>query len=75
MGTSGAVRLTCDKPRGAAGGRAWCYVMTAKRWIAGGAINNGGLAAQWVRERFYSDLPDEKGFEVMMAEAELRRWL
>jgi gluconokinase len=70
VGTSGAVRITCDQPRLAVGGGTWCYLMMPQRWIAGGAINNGGLAAQWICDQFYMDQPQGTRFEVMMAEAE-----
>lgn len=53
LGTSGAVRVTVDQPRLDAAQRTWCYHMAGGRYIAGGAINNGGLAVQWVRDSFY----------------------
>jgi gluconokinase len=30
--------------------RNWCYNLTDRFWVAGGAINNGGLALDWVKE-------------------------
>ncbi len=50
IGTSGAARLPADRPVLDRQGRTWCYYLAAGRWIAGAAINNGGLALQWVRE-------------------------
>jgi len=70
VGTSGAVRVTTDAPRLDARQRTWCYVLTKDRWYAGGAINNGGLAVDAVRRLLYADLPKEKGFELLFAEAD-----
>lgn len=50
IGTSGAARLAADRPIFDKEGRTWCYYLADGRWIAGAAINNGGLALQWVRE-------------------------
>jgi gluconokinase len=49
--------------------RTWCYLLAEGRWFAGGAINNGGLAVQWVREKFYPDLPDEAGYRQLFSDA------
>ncbi len=69
VGTSGAIRHLVDRPRLDARERTWCYVLAEGRWFAGGAINNAGLAVQWVRERFYPELPGEEGFLKLLAEA------
>src|SRR5262249_16721586 len=50
IGTSGAARIAVDRPKVDAQARTWCYYLANGRWIAGAAINNGGLALQWVRE-------------------------
>jgi gluconokinase len=69
VGTSGAIRCLVDRPRFDPHERTWCYVFGEGRWFAGGAINNAGLAVQWVRERFYSGLEDHLGFQQLMEEA------
>jgi len=69
VGTSGAVRRLVAQPLLDEGERTWCYLLAEKRWFAGGAINNGGLALQWVRERFYPELAGEAGYERLFAEA------
>jgi gluconokinase len=69
VGTSGAVRRLAAEPWLDPAERTWCYVLSAGRWFAGGAINNGGLALQWVRERFYGDVPGEAGYERLLQEA------
>ncbi len=75
IGTSGAVRRIVEEPRldgparGAVKGdncpRTWCYVLTNARYFCGGAINNGGLAVQWVCEHFF-----EGSYEALMQAAE-----
>ncbi|EGO62697.1 gluconokinase [Acetonema longum] len=52
IGTSGAVRLVTDKPTVDEKLRTWCYNLTDKYWVAGGAINNGGIAFRWMRDKF-----------------------
>jgi gluconokinase len=32
-------------------GRTWCYNLTDTAWVLGGAINNGGIALRWMRDR------------------------
>lgn len=49
IGTSGAVRVLVDRPRLDPRERTWCYVLSEGVWVAGGAINNAGLALEWVR--------------------------
>jgi gluconokinase len=49
VGSSGAVRMTTDKPRVDPQGRTWCYPLIAgNRWVSGGANNSGGLVLDWV---------------------------
>ena len=69
VGTSGAIRRVLDYPWLDEEERTWCYVLMEGRWFAGGAINNGGLALQWVRERFYPELPAEAGYEQLLTDA------
>jgi len=69
MGTSGAVRRVVDEPLLDSQQRTWCYVLLEGRWFAGGAINNAGLALQWVRERFYPDMPGDDGYKHLSVDA------
>lgn len=68
-GTSGAVRVITSRPRLPRHGKTWCYVLTRGRYLAGGAINNAGLAVEWVRRVFYADLPAERGRMALLKEA------
>lgn len=52
IGTSGAVRVVTDRPHIDNKGRTWCYNMTEDYWVLGGAINNGGIAFRWARDKF-----------------------
>ena len=52
IGTSGAVRMLSDRPRTDEKGRTWCYNLTDKVWVLGGAINNGGIILRWMRDNF-----------------------
>jgi gluconokinase len=54
IGTSGAVRAITDAPRVDKQGRTWCYNLTDEYWVIGGAINNGGIAFRWARDKFAS---------------------
>lgn len=49
IGTSGALRVTVDKPAVDPRGGVFCYALTDERWVIGGAINNGGVTLDWVR--------------------------
>lgn len=69
VGTSGAVREVVAEPYLDAQARTWCYLLTQGCYFAGGAINNGGLALQWIRERFYPDLSEDEGYTALMREA------
>ena len=69
IGTSGAVRRVVAQPLLDGAARTWCYVLVEGRWFAGGAINNAGLALQWVRERFYPDVPGDAGYQRLLADA------
>ena len=71
VGTSGAIRMVVDAPWLDSQARTWCYLAGDGQWLAGGAINNGGLAAQWMREHFYRDAGDNwrERMERLVAEA------
>ena len=51
IGTSGAIRMLTEKPQMDTKGRTWCYNLTDTMWVAGGAINNGGMILRWMRDR------------------------
>ncbi|MBO9608491.1 MAG: gluconate kinase [Paenibacillaceae bacterium] len=59
IGTSGAVRGVVDKPLTDPQGRLFCYALTDKFWVIGGAINNGGIMFRWVRDQLATLEADE----------------
>lgn len=52
IGTSGAVRLCVNAPMTDPLSKNFCYNLADGLWVAGGAINNGGLAFRWARDKF-----------------------
>lgn len=52
IGTSGAIRTVVDRPKTDPKGRIFCYALTEKHWVIGGAVNNGGVIFRWVRDEF-----------------------
>lgn len=51
IGTSGALRMLSDRPVIDKKMRTWCYNLVDDMWVAGGAINNGGMILRWVRDK------------------------
>lgn len=51
IGTSGAIRMLTKTPKVDNQGRTWCYNLTDDMWVAGGAINNGGIIMRWLRDK------------------------
>ncbi|WP_196806840.1 gluconokinase [Megasphaera vaginalis (ex Srinivasan et al. 2021)] len=51
IGTSGALRMLTKTPKTDRKMRTWCYNLTDDMWVAGGAINNGGMILRWVRDK------------------------
>ncbi|KPV58002.1 gluconokinase [Paenibacillus sp. A3] len=52
IGTSGAIRTVIDQPSTDPKGRIFCYALTEKHWVIGGAVNNGGMLFRWARDEF-----------------------
>lgn len=55
IGTSGALRVTVDRPGVDPRGRVFCYGLAPQRWVVGGAVTNGGVVLDWARETFCPD--------------------
>ncbi len=58
IGTSGALRVTVERPAVDPQGGVFCYVLTQERWVVGGAINNGGIVLEWDGKALAPDLGD-----------------
>ncbi|GAP08451.1 gluconate kinase, FGGY family [Anaerolinea thermolimosa] len=52
VGTSGALRVVARRPILHPRGKNWCYAIDSNHWLVGGAINNGGVALDWLRGVF-----------------------
>ncbi|HSK98577.1 MAG TPA: gluconokinase [Euzebyales bacterium] len=50
IGTSGAIRVTVDQPRTDPKMRTFCYTLSDRHWVLGGAISNGGLVLRWLAD-------------------------
>lgn len=69
IGTSGAVRMMLDKPAYDPQQRIFNYVLTEKRYISGGALNNGGNVMQWFARNFLQkEFSSADQFEGFIAE-------
>lgn len=58
LGTSGALRVTRDKPGVDDRCRTFSYAIADGLWVIGGAVSNGGVAGQWAAEAFGVDVAD-----------------
>ncbi|MBS7576553.1 MULTISPECIES: gluconokinase [unclassified Enterococcus] len=56
MGTSGAMRVIANKPILDLNEVLFCYALDKKRWLIGGASNNGGNVLEWLTEKFVPEL-------------------
>jgi gluconokinase len=56
IGTSGAVRVSVDAPRVDERGQVFCYNLSPGRYVLGGAVNNGGIVLDWLRDAVAPDL-------------------
>jgi len=68
VGTSGAVRRFVEKPTYDSLQRTWCYLTQKGQWLAGGAINNGGIVVNWINNLLY-ETDINNGYEQLMKEA------
>ena len=67
IGTSGAVRLPIDKPYLDEQMRTQCYHLIDDHYLVLGAVNNGAIVLQWLRETL---LKTDQSFESLFEEAE-----
>ncbi|MDU4961717.1 MAG: gluconokinase [Sporomusaceae bacterium] len=56
IGTSGAVRMLVRQPQTDPERRTWCYNLNEEYWMAGAAINNGGISLRWVRDQVAAEV-------------------
>lgn len=60
VGTSGALRMTVKQPFFSDNQQTWCHTFTNNLWVAGGAMNNGGLVLKWIRDNFENNPSDAR---------------
>ncbi len=65
IGTSGALRVMVERPAVDSLGGVFCYALTEKQWVVGGAINNGGIVLQWAGDALAPDLGAEPEEELL----------
>jgi gluconokinase len=65
IGTSGALRITVERPGVDPARRLFCYALTPGRWVIGGAINNGGSVLEWTGNALAPDLGSDHETELL----------
>lgn len=65
LGTSGAVRVMAAGPGIDLQRRVFCYALTPEHWIIGGAVSNGGVVLDWVRQVFAPELAADAGASLL----------
>ncbi|GGL89679.1 gluconokinase [Micromonospora yangpuensis] len=65
IGTSGALRVMVEQPAVDPLGGVFCYALTERRWVVGGAINNGGIVLGWTGDALAPDLGDQPEEELL----------
>ncbi|MFV8325717.1 gluconokinase [Flavobacterium sp. ZS1P14] len=68
IGTSGAVRLPIDKPFIDPKMRTQCYHLMGNQYLKLGAVNNGAIVLQWLKE---SILKTDESFEELFDQAKI----
>lgn len=68
VGTSGAMRVLWKADAVEVPEQLWCYRSDAGRFVAGGALSNGGNLVEWMRKT--TRLPDPEATEKLLAAME-----
>lgn len=69
IGTSGAIRMMSKGVKRDFKERIWCYNLYKDIWVAGGAINNGGIIMRWMRDNICYYNHFDKAYDIMTLEA------
>ena len=67
IGTSGAVRLPSDKPYIDVEMRTQCYHLVDNQYLTLGAVNNGAIILQWLKEAI---LQTDESFDALILQAQ-----
>ncbi|MGS2616391.1 gluconokinase [Micromonospora sp. LZ34] len=65
IGTSGAMRVVVEHPGVDPLGGVYCYALTERRWVVGGAINNGGVVLDWAGNALAPELGEDAEEELL----------
>jgi gluconokinase len=71
IGTSGALRVTVEYPVVDEKGRTFCYALTDRRWVTGGAISNGGLVLDWCGDALAPEPGGQRADELLRQAADM----
>lgn len=63
VGTSGALRVVTDHPLIDENGAIFSYILSDELYVSGGAINNGGIFYEWIRNNLSIDKHLDEVFE------------
>ncbi|MEC3878648.1 gluconokinase [Parapedobacter sp. 10938] len=70
IGTSGAIRMVAQTPQTDKKARTFCYVLTKRLFVVGGAVNSGGMVFRWYRDTFGGEgQAGSGGYQQLIAEA------
>jgi gluconokinase len=70
IGTSGAIRMTASGPEDDPEGRIFNYILSADRYVSGGATNNGGNVLKWLFEKVFGIGDSEEEWQRRVNEAD-----
>lgn len=70
LGTSGAVRIVCDRPSLDEHGRTFCYAYDDRRFVVGGPTSSGGAVLAKLFDLFVPEVPEPERFARALALAE-----
>jgi gluconokinase len=69
IGTSGAVRITSKQPVYNYQAMVFNYLLDEKTFVCGGAVNNGGIALNWLIKTFLNkQLPDHDDYDAVFSQ-------
>jgi gluconokinase len=71
IGTSGALRVTVERPAIDHAHSLFCYALTPGRWVVGGAISNGGVVLRWAGAALAPDLGEHPEGALLALAAEV----
>lgn len=65
LGTSAAIRVGSKKPYVDTKKRIFTYILDKNHYILGGAVNNAGIAVDWIKKKFITGIDYKEIFDVL----------